>query len=147
MQRAMLAGELLSSIAARVGHTGPGGVDRWFLTVTSLLALFAVGGAAAKLSRQLVRRSTPELIVLLNQSAAFYGRWPEDQHVHAPSVELVAEANRCRRIIELLEHRSATGIDNSPASRGPIDGLRAWIMVLSRQIQLREDVPSGTAYA
>jgi hypothetical protein len=147
MQRAVLAGELLGSIAVRVGHSGPGGIDRWFLTVTSLLALFAVGGAAARLSRRLIRRSIPELTVLLNQSAAFYGRWPEDQHANAPSAELVAEASRCRRIVELLERRSATGIDNGPASRGPIDGLHAWISVLSGQIQLREDVPSGTSYA
>jgi hypothetical protein len=147
MQPAILAGEVLSSIAARVGHTGPCGIDRWFLTVTSLLVLFAVGGAAAKVSRQLLRRSTPELIVLLNQSAAFYSRWPEDQHVNAPSAELVAEASRCQRIVELLERRSATGIDDGPAARGPIDGVHAWITVLHRQIQLREDVPSGIAYA
>jgi hypothetical protein len=147
MQPAMLAGEVLGGFAARVAHTGPAGIDRWLLTATSLLVLFAVGGAAAKVSRQLIRRSTPELIVLLDQSAAFYSRWPEDQHVNAPSAALVAEAARCRRIVELLEQRTAPGIDVGPASRGPIDGLLAWIAVLHGQLQLRDGVPSGAAYA
>jgi hypothetical protein len=147
MQPVMLAGEVLSSIAARVAHTGSGGSDRWFLTVSSLLVLFAVGGAAAKVSRRLIRRSTPELMVLLDQSAAFYSRWPEDQHRNAPSAVLLAEASRCRRIVELLEQRSVFGAGDGPASRGPIDGLHAWIAVLHGQIQLREDVPSGIAFA
>ncbi len=146
MQPAMLAGEVLSNIVARVAHTGPCGNDRWFLTVTSLLVLFAAGGAAAKISRRLLRRSAPELIVLLNQSAAFFSRWPEDRHIHAPSAALVAEENRCRRIVELLEQQAA-GAGNGLAVRGPIDGMQAWIAVLHRHIQQRDDVPSGIAYA
>ena len=51
----------------------------WVLTLTSLVALLAAGGVAARVARRLMRRSTPELVVLLNQSAAFYGRWPEDR--------------------------------------------------------------------
>jgi hypothetical protein len=146
-QRSMLATARAAFSAARAGHGGPGAVDRWLLTLASLIVLLAVGRAAAKVLRQLTRKSTPELIVLLNQSAAFYSRWPEDQHVNAPHAELLAEASRCRRIVELLERRAATELDSGPASRGPIDGLHAWIAVLQRQIHLRDDAPSGTAYA
>jgi hypothetical protein len=170
MQPVMLVGELLSAVAARldsggdasiwqrsvlataraafsVGNTGPAGVDRWIITLTSLLALVAVGGVAARISRRLMRRSPPELMVLLNQSAAFYRRWPEHRGASAPSAQLVAEANRCQRIIELLEEQAPAAAEDSPAARGPIDGLHEWIRLLQSQIQLREGAPSGTAYA
>ncbi|CAN5825868.1 hypothetical protein BH09ACT7_BH09ACT7_28090 [soil metagenome] len=147
MQPQMLVGEVLSAVAARVGHATSGGVGGWLVTLTSLLVLLAVGGCAAGVLGRLTRSSTPELIVLLNRSAAFYRRWPEDQHLTAPRGELVAEATRCQRVIELLEHRAVTADDRSLAARGPIDGLHAWIALLNSHIEARGHVPSGPAYA
>ena len=82
VQPSLPVGQILSAIIARLdtgGEASPsgiGGIGEWVLTLTSLLALLAAGGVAARVARRLTRRSTPELIVLLNQSAAFYGRWP-----------------------------------------------------------------------
>jgi hypothetical protein len=170
VQPTALVGEVLSTIAVRVNaggdvsslgtvwqrsvlasgraeHSAFGGVGWWVLTLASLLALLAIGGAASRVARRPVWKATPELIVLLNQSAAFYGRWPEDRLASAPRDEVVLEAARCRRIVELLERRTAPGIDRGPAENGPIAGLQAWIALLSKRIDGRHDVPSGTAYA
>ena len=143
MQPVMLVGEVLSAAAARLDSGG----DRWIIALCSLVALVAVGGVAARLSRRLMRSSSPELIVLLNQSAEFYRCWPEHRRANVPSAELVAEANRCQRIIELLELRAAAGIESRAALSGPINGLNAWKTLLCRQIQVRAEAPSGTAYA
>ncbi|KAA0102369.1 hypothetical protein CIW49_03425 [Mycolicibacterium sp. P1-18] len=118
-------------------------VGGWVFTVASLLALLAAG-VAVRTGRRLLRRSTPELVVLLNESAAFYSRWPEDRLWAAPSAELAAEVARCRRVVELLEsrHVAATG-----ASRGAVDGLNAWIALLGKRIDKPVNLPSGAAYA
>lgn len=149
----MPAGEVFSALAARFGVGGDvtpqatGGIGGWVLTLTSALALVVVGRFAARLARRLVSRSTPELIVLLDQSAAFYGRWPEGRLTSAPRGELMAEAARCRRTIELLESRGATATDWGPATRGPVDGLRAWITLLHKQIEERVNTPPGLSHA
>jgi hypothetical protein len=144
MQPQLPFGEVLGDIAACLGRSGgapSSATEGWVVTVVSVLALIAAG-VAVRTARRLVRRSTPELIVLLNQSAAFYSRWPEDRLARAPRAELAREAARCRRIVELLESTAAEG-----ASRGPIDGLRTWIMVLGRHIEQGAALPSGPAYA
>jgi hypothetical protein len=143
MQPVMLVGEVLSVVAARFDSGG----DRWIITLCSLIALVAVGGVAARLSRRLMRSSSPELIVLLNQSAEFYRCWPEHRRANVPSAELVAEANRCQRIIELLEQRLSAAAADSPAARGPIDGLHEWIRLLQSQIHFRDGAPTATTYA
>jgi hypothetical protein len=124
-----------------------GDADWWVLAVVSLLALLAAGGAAGWMARRLARRAKPELVVLLDESAAFYGRWPEDRLSRAPRDQLVAEAARCRRIIELLELRRAPGTAGRLDEAGPIVGLRAWIALVSKRIDGGLDVRSGTAYA
>ena len=144
MQPQLPIGEVLGDLAASLGRGG--GVSSpstggWVVTVVSVLALIAAG-FAVRTARRLVRRSTPELLVLLNQSAAFYGRWPEDRLASAPRAELATEAARCRRIVELLESTVADA-----ASHGPIDGLKSWIMVLGRHIEQGATLPSGPAYA
>lgn len=126
-------------------HSALGRVEWWLVAVVSLLALFAVGGVAGRIARRLVRRSTPELTVLLNQSAAFYGRWPEDQLAGAPRGEVVVEAVRCGRIIELLEGQAVTTIDRGAAECGPVDGLQAWIALLFKRINAHDGVPTGPA--
>jgi hypothetical protein len=126
---------------------GLGDADWWVLALVSLLALLAAGGAAGWLARRLARRARPELVVLLDESAAFYGRWPEDRLSGAPRGELVAEAARCRRIIELLERRRTPGTAEGPEETGPMDGLRAWIALVSKRIDGSLEVRSGTAYA
>ena len=130
--------------ALRAGQSAHGGAG-WVLTVASLLVLVAIGGVAASAARQLAARSTPELTVLLNQSARFYSRWPEHQLAAAPRAELTAEALRCRRIVELLERRTVAGIDDEPAARGPIDGLQVWIKLLYKRIDDGADLLSGVA--
>ncbi|CAN5390332.1 hypothetical protein BH09ACT8_BH09ACT8_45280 [soil metagenome] len=147
MQPLTLVGEVLSAVAARVSagadasHSASGdGYKGWILTVASLLVVVAAGRVAGRLSR----RSVPELTVLLNQSAAFYRRWPEHRHADAPATELMAEAARCQRIIQLLE---AADPESGPAARGPIDGLHAWITLLHKHINPRDAAPSGPAYA
>ena len=149
----MPAGEVFSAVAARLGaggdvsSPGPGGIGGWVFPVATALAVLVVGGFAARLAHRLVRRSPSELIVLLDQSASFYSRWPEDRLASAPRGELMAEAARCRRTIQLLESRSAAVIASEPASRGPIDGLKAWTALLHRQIEGRANTPSGLAHA
>jgi hypothetical protein len=142
-QRSVLA----SGRAAYSAQPQALGADWWILVLASLMALLAVGGVAGWVARHFVRRSTPELLVLLDRSAAFYGRWPEDRLERAPRSELVVEAARCRRIIELLERRTPLGDVDMPAEEGPMIGLRAWIALLSARIDGRLDVPSGSAYA
>jgi hypothetical protein len=141
MQPRLPMGEILDDIVA--GVTRGGGVSTWVLTIVSLLTLFAAG-AAIRLVSRLTRRATPELIVLLNQSAAFYGRWPEDRLPYAPRAELVTEAARCRRIVELLESRSSS--DGSGATRGAIDGLQSWISLLAKRIDDHAVAPAGPAF-
>jgi hypothetical protein len=133
--------EVLADLAASLGRNGGAsgaGVGGWLVTLASVLALVV----AVRAARRLTRRSTPELIVLLNQSAAFYRRWPEDRLAGAPRTELVAEAARCRRIVELLQTRPSTAVNG-----GAIAGLQAWIMLLGRRIDQCIDLPSGPAYA
>ena len=146
MQPLALVGEFLNAVAARISggtdasHSVSGdGYKAWILTVASLLVVVAAGRVAGRVTRT----SAPELTVLLNQSAAFYRRWPEHQD-NAPAIELMTEAARCQRIIQLLE---ATDLDSGPASRGPVDGLHAWIAVLHKQIHTRDAARSGPAYA
>ena len=119
------------------------GVGGWMFTVASVLALLAAG-VAVRTGRRLLRRSTPELVVLLNESAAFYSRWPEDRLWAVPGVELAAEVARCTRVVELLESRQGA---SAGASRGAIDGLRAWIALLGKRIDQPVNLPSGAAYA
>lgn len=119
------------------------GAGGWVFTVASILA-FLAAGVAMRTGRRLLRRSTPELVVLLNQSAAFYSRWPEDRLASVPDVELVDEIARCRRVVELLETRqgAATG-----ALRGVVDGLQEWIVLLGKRIDQPASLPSGAAFA
>ena len=138
MQPTAPVGEVFSDIAAGLGRGG------WVLTLASLLAIVAAGAAAGTV-RRLVRRSTPELLVLLNRSAAFYGRWQGDRLSSAPPAEVAAEVARCRRIVELLEARTPAPADG--ATRGAMDGLRAWIALLSKRIDDGARLPSGPAYA
>ncbi|BBZ26084.1 hypothetical protein MMAD_03790 [Mycolicibacterium madagascariense] len=131
-------GEVFGDIAASLGRGG------WVVTLASLLAIVAAGAAAGTV-RRLVRRSTPEMIVLLNRSAAFYGRWPGDRLSSAPPAEVAAEVARCRRLVALLEARTPAGGDG--AASGAMDGLRAWIALLSKRIDDGARMPSGPAYA
>lgn len=119
------------------------GAGGWVFTVASILA-FLAAGVAMRTGRRLLRRSTPELVVLLNQSAAFYSRWPEDRLASVPDVELVDEIARCRRVVELLETRqgAATG-----ALRGVVDGQQEWIVLLGKRIDQPASLPSGAAFA
>lgn len=142
MRASVCVGDVVSAIAARVGADGSSVVN-----LLSLVALLAVGGAAAHMARRLISRSTPELAVLLDQSAAFYARWPEDRLANAPRAELVAEATRTGRIMHLLQQQSATRGDDGPASRGPLDGLQAWIAVLGKRIEQAAEQPAGASYA
>jgi len=128
--------EVLGDIATSLARGG------WLFTIASLLTLIAAG-AAVRTARRLARRSAPELIVLLNQSAAFYRRWPDDRLSSAPRGELVTEMARCRRIVGLLEARTPA----AGATRGATDGLRVWIAVLAKRIDDFADMPSGPAYA
>jgi hypothetical protein len=145
-------GEVLNAVAARFGDggevssPGAGGLGGWAATVASLLAVVLVGNVAARLARRLMRNSTPELIVLLDQSAAFYSRWPEDRLASVPRGELMIEAARCARIIELLETPAAV-VEGSGSSSGAVGGLRTWIAVLHRQIEDGVVVPAGPAFA
>jgi hypothetical protein len=141
-------GQILSAIIARLdagGEASPSeiaGIGEWALMLTSLLALLAAGGVAARVARRLTRRSAPELIVLLNQSAAFYGRWPEHRLANAPDAELLTETARCRRIIELLESRGAAAVDGGSATHGAIAGLRAWTTLLYERLEEHLDAPA-----
>jgi hypothetical protein len=144
MQPLALVGEVLSAVAVRIcggpdaSHSvSADGYKGWIFTAASLLAVVAAGRVAGRLTRG----SAPELTVLLNQSAAFYRRWPEPHHSAAPATELMVEAARCQRIIQLLE---AEDLDGGPAARGPIDGLRAWITLLDRQIRTMDAAPAYT---
>jgi hypothetical protein len=153
MQRPVLIGQFLNAIVAPlhvgrgVSPAGVGGVGEWFATLASVLAVLAVAGLAARVAGRLTNRSVPELIVLLDESAKFYGRWPEHRLVGAPPVEVMVEAARCQRIIELLESHGGDAGVGGRAARGPIDGLRAWVQVLHRRIAAQAGVPSGPAYA
>ena len=119
------------------------GAGGWVFTVASILAVLAAG-VAMRTGRRLLRRSTPELVVLLNESAAFYSRWPEDRLASVPGVELAAEIARCRRVVELLEARQGAA---AGASRGAVDGLQAWIALLGKRIDQPASLPSGAAFA
>ncbi|MDX1888961.1 hypothetical protein [Mycolicibacterium sp. 050158] len=146
MERSVLVGQMVGAVAPRLGAggasaAGAGGIAHWVLPLASLLAVFAVGGAAARVARRLTRRSAPELLALLDRSADFYSRWPEDRLAAAPRGELVTEEARCRRIVELL------GSSGGPASRGPIDGLQAWMTLLRQGIGNHPSTPTGPVYA
>jgi hypothetical protein len=144
MQPLALVGEVLSAVAARISGSADAshsvsadGYKGWILTVASLLAVVAAGRVAGRLTRG----SAPELTVLLNQSAAFYRRWPQPHHGNVPAAELMTEAARCQRIIQLLE---AADLEGGPAARGPIDGLRAWITLLHKQLRTMDASPAYT---
>ena len=139
MQLPVLVGQIVDAVAPRLGgggemSPGVGGVGNWVVTLSSLIAVLVVGGTAAKVASRLMRRSTPELVLLLDQSAQFYSRWPEDRLAGAPRAELMIEAARCRRIINLLESKAMPSADRGLATRGPIDGLRAWVALLHNRI-------------
>ncbi|MEU0498470.1 hypothetical protein [Mycobacterium sp. NPDC006124] len=119
------------------------GVGGWVFTVAAVLALMAAGGAV-RTARRLLRRSTPELVILLNESAAFYSRWPEDRLWAVPDTERAAEVARCLRVVELLEKRQGA---TTAAGRGVVDGLRAWIELVGKGIGQPANLPSGAAYA
>ena len=82
--------------------------------------------------------------MLLNESAAFYSRWPEDRLAAVPDGELADEIARCRRVVELLEARQGAA---ASATRGAIDGLQAWIALLGKRIDQPTSLPSGAAFA
>ncbi|MDP9165129.1 MAG: hypothetical protein M3O32_03560 [Actinomycetota bacterium] len=153
MQSSAPTGEVLSALVARFGAGsdvaphGAGGSGGWVVTLAAALGLIVVGSVAARLARRLVDRSTPELVNLLNQSATFYGRWPEDRLQTAPGSELAAEAARCRRTIELLESHGPAGTGRNLAMRGPVDGLNAWITLLHKHIANRVDTSPGLSHA
>jgi hypothetical protein len=145
--------ELLGAVAGRLGaggevsSSGAAGLGGWLATLSSVLAVLVVGSVAARMARRLTRNSTPELIVLLNQSAAFYVRWPEDQLAHAPRDAVMSEAIRCGRIVELLEARRTGVVNDGSVLRGAVDGVATWIAVLHREIGRGVNVPSGPTFA
>ncbi|TPG36705.1 hypothetical protein [Mycolicibacterium hodleri] len=152
MQPPVLVGQILGAVAPRLdvggemSPSGVGGIGNWVVTLSSLLAVLVLGGTAAKVAGHLMRRSTPELILLLNQSAQFYSRWPEDRLAGTPRVELMVEAARCRRIIDLLESQHGPSADRGPATRGPIDGMRTWAALLHSRIGEQLDASSRPAF-
>ena len=148
----MLIGEVLRAVVARVdlgshgssiGAVATGRAEHWFLAAASVLAVLAAGSATARVMRRLTAGTVPELIVLLDESAAFYRRWPEDRLDDAPRQGLVDEMARCRRIVELL---ATPCRDGDPALQGPVDGLRAWMTLLDSRIERLPCRPSGAAY-
>ena len=117
----------------------PHSVGGWLGTCISFLALFALGaGVAYAVRRFLRKRPTAELDALMNQSAAFYGRWPEPQLSDAPHNEMMAEANRCQRLIDLLQRRAAASKAESEYLLGAIAGVQAWLALLHEVM----DVPA-----
>ena len=106
----------------------------WLATSVSFVAVFVLGAGIAYASRRFLRKRTAELDVLMHQSAAFYRRWPEPELGRAPRSEIVAEANRSQRIIELLQQRAAACAADSEFLHGPIAGVQAWIALLHRTI-------------
>lgn len=157
MQPAALVGEVVRAVAARVdfgsdgsstGVAAIGRVDHWFFAAASVLALLGVSSATVRVVRRLARGSVPELMVLLEESAAFYRCWPEDRLDAAPRERLVAEVARCLRIVELLESpcRDREAALREPTLQGPVVGLRSWIALLLSRIDGHSHRPSGAAY-
>ena len=105
--------EVLGDIATSLARGG------WLFTIASLLTLIAAG-AAVRTARRLARRSAPELIVLLNQSAAFYRRWPDDRLSSAPRGELVTGAGHAALPVEpgVRTVRNSTVTSDSPSPEG-----------------------------
>jgi hypothetical protein len=79
----------------------PGG---WLLFISLCVAVLVL---KYLVDRFLARRRATELDVLTAQSTAFAAQWPEQRLSYVPLTELRAEADRCRRIISLLQRRAA----------------------------------------
>jgi hypothetical protein len=131
VHRAAPFGDILDAISTGIGAVGVRGV---VFTALSALAVIAVGAGVAYAADRVLRRSKPELTALLNESATFYARWPEDRLSEAPVYERRLEALRCQRIIELLQHDGVTGAGDVPDRQGAISGLRAWLSALRASI-------------
>lgn len=134
-------GDIVDTIGTGLGAVGVRGV---VFTALSALAVIAVGAGVAYAADRMLGRSMPELMALLNQSATFYARWPEDRLSEAPLYERRLEALRCQRIIELLEHAEPHGTDDVHNRQGAIGGLRAWLAALRTSIDASSVVaPNG----
>jgi hypothetical protein len=126
-------GESTYSRHGQLPHTGSG----WLVTCLSFLAVVALGAGVTYVVRRFMpTRSTPELQVLLNQSAAFYARWPEPELTYAPKNEMMAEAIRCQRIIDLLRRRAQVNNGESKYLMGPIGGVQSWLTLLHQEMNL-----------
>ncbi len=151
--------EVHAAIAARLGGAGSVSSSEawtfaavraapgvWLLTLITLLAVLVFGAGAAYVARR-ASGSTSELTMLLNESASFYARWPEDRLASAPRSETRAEAIRCQRTIALLERRAEGESGHPQYWRGPVDGLRAWLAVLRSALDGPAGTPVTGAYA
>lgn len=110
----------------------PHSASGWLLTCISFVTVFALGAGLAYAARRLLTKRSAELDVLMNQSAAFYSRWPEQQLSAAPRSEMMAEADRSQRIVDLLQRRAVTSKADSRYLQGPIAGVKAWITLLHK---------------
>ena len=143
-------GEVIAVVSQRLGEgrglplsgwtPGEHSHGGWLATCISFVAVFVLGAGIAYASRRFLSKRTAELDVLMNQSAAFYRRWPEPELGGAPRSEIMAEADRSQRIIELLQQRAAACAADNEFLHGPIAGVQAWIELLHRTVAVPASV-------
>lgn len=83
-----------------------------YLTVGMVLsALFAAGAiGVGMIPSKAGERQDAERARLFTHSEAFWARWPNNRVFEAPYDELVGEATRCERVIEIYQRQRGTNV-------------------------------------
>jgi hypothetical protein len=97
-------------------------------------------------NRFLAKRQATQLDTLMTESAEFVARWPRERLTYAPHTELMAEAERSRRVISLLERRANARNADKHSINNQMTAANYWLATVRAAMNVaaeREHRPSA----
>jgi hypothetical protein len=118
----------------------PGG---WLLFVSLCVAFLVLKYAV---NRFFAKRQATQLDTLMTESAEFVARWPRERLTYAPHTELMAEAERSRRVISLLQRRANARNADKQSINNQMTAANYWLATVHAAMNVaaeREHRPSA----
>ena len=108
----------------------PGG---WLLFASLCVALLVL---RFTISRFIAKRQATQLNTLMRESAEFAARWPAERLTYAPHAELMAEADRSRKVVSLLQRRANARNVDKQAINNQMTAINHWLATVHAAINV-----------
>jgi hypothetical protein len=109
-------------------HTPAGWLLLGILTLAWVLLIPVLRKAIQR--RAAFKHQDAELGMLMQESARFCARWPRQRLSSAPLTELMSEANRSERVVQLLKQRGANTQSDNGYITSQIAAAQGWLMTV-----------------